>query len=159
MLELLLRFQHNPKPLMAVISGVLSRHASGSSTQGPDPAEQQQLTGSSHRPAKRARRGGKEDSPGQPVSSNTREAKDASSKHPDAGKRDTAQQQAHLQGSSEAAMMALRSVGAGSAGTDELEDDLDHVMAAEPSSIQGLLNTIASIPGALSPPSSHHRTC
>ena len=153
MLELLLRFQHDPKPLTAVISGVLSRHASGSAAQDPDPAEQQQLTSSSHRPAKRARRGGREDSPAQPVPENPQDAQNASSRQLDAGKRDIAQQQAHSREPSGAAMRALRSVGAGSAGrADELDDDLDQDMEAEPSSIQGLLDAIASISGALCHP-------
>ena len=151
-LELLLRFQRDPKPLMAVISGVLSRHASGSAAKDPDPAEQQQLTSSSQRPAKRARRGGKEDSSARVVSDKTRDAQDASSRQPDAGKRNTEQQQAHSRGASGAAMRALSSIGAGSTGrADELDNDLDHDMEAEPSSIQGLLDAIASIPGALSP--------
>ena len=150
MLELLLRFQHDPKPLTAVISGVLSRHASGSAAKGPDPAEQQRPTGSSPRPTKRARRGSKEDSPAQFVTDDRREAQDASSRQPDAGKRDTAQQQGHSQGASGAAMRALRSVGAGFTGrADELDDDLDHDLAAEPSSVQGLLDAIASISGAV----------
>ena len=148
MLELLLRFQHDPKPLTAVISGVLSCHASGSAAQGPDPAEQQQLSGSCHRPAKRARRGGKEASPAEPVPDKTREAQDAASRQPDAGKRDTAQQQADSRGPSGAAFRALRSIGASSA--DELDEILEYKTKAEPSSIQGLLDAMASIPGALS---------
>ena len=147
---MLLRFQHDPKPLEAVISGVLSRHASGGVAQNPDPAEQQQLAGSSQRPAKRAKRGSKEDSPAQIIADDRREAQDASSRQPDAGKRDTVQQQAHSQGASGAAMRALRSIGAGFTGrADESDDELDHDMAAEPSSIQGLLDAIAFKSGTL----------
>ena len=152
-LELLLRFQHDPKPLKAVISGVLFRHASGSAAPAPDPVEQQQLTSSSQRPAKRARRGGKDYSPAQPVPEITQDAQNASSRQPDSGERDIAQQQAPSQRASGAAMRALRSVGANAAGrADDLDDDLEHDMEAEPSRVQGLLDATASRSGALPHP-------
>ena len=76
--------------------------------------------------------------------------------HPDSqmqARGDTAQQQAHSREASGAAMRALRSVGADSAGrAAELDDDLHHDMEGEPSSIQGLLDAIAFIPGYLSHP-------
>ena len=148
---MVLRLQQDPKPLTAVISGVLFRHASASSACGSEAAEQQ--AGSSHRPAKRARRSASDKSPAGigPLPAGRTKEQDVSSRQTDTKNRDLLRQQAHSQKASGAAMNVLTSVGQGFAGRADENDDLDHGMEAEPSSTQGLLSAVTFTPGDVTP--------